>query len=71
MYCLQALEKLLSNATHCERLTLLRLTPNMFEPATDTEHGLRIKDPLNSFIQRCKAASQQVAGADAPELAAV
>ena len=68
---MQALEKLLSNATHCERLTLLRLTPNMFEPATDSEHGLRVKDPLNSFIQRCKAASHKVAADAESELAAV
>jgi hypothetical protein len=59
---------LLSNAAHCERLTLLRLTPNMFEPAVGAEHGLRVKDPLNSFIRRCKAASQ-TAVAEEPELA--
>ena len=65
---MQALEKLLSNATHCERLTLLRLTPNMFEPAPGGT-GLRVKDPLNSFIQRCKAASEKEAAAAEPELA--
>ncbi len=38
---------------HC-RITLLRLKPYMFEPDDDEETGLRVKQPLASFLGKFK-----------------
>ena len=47
------LEELLPCCTR-RRITLLRLKPYMFEPNDDDQGGLRVKQPLASFLAKFK-----------------
>ena len=49
----------MSNVLPCgvfHRITLLRLKPYMFEPNDDDQGGLRVKQPLASFLGKFKSA---------------
>ena len=51
----------MSYLTHCVchcRITLLRLKPYMFEPDEQEETGMRVKQPLASFLAKFKQVRQ-------------
>ncbi|EIE26308.1 glycoside hydrolase, partial [Coccomyxa subellipsoidea C-169] len=50
IYNADALNRMLKNSKHFQRITLLRLKPYMFEPDEEGETGMRVKQPLASFL---------------------
>ncbi|CAL8466579.1 g6115 [Coccomyxa elongata] len=60
IYNADALNRMLKNSKHFQRITLLRLKPYMFEPDEQEDTGMRVKQPLASFLAKFKQVQPRV-----------
>ena len=54
LYNAEALGRMKANSEHFQRITLLRLKPQMFQPDEASAEGLRVKQPLEAFLNAFK-----------------
>lgn len=50
IYNEEALQRMKTNSPHFQRITLLRLSPSMFDPDDVAPERLRVREPLESFL---------------------